>query len=167
MNVFIVIPTYNEAKTIGSIVRDLKAKDYRIVIVDDGSGDGTIIDANKFGAELAQISVAIFALIWSIAFLAYAFQGIGKFAAILLPWDLSPHTYAVILMSVTTVYTILGGMYSVILTDVIQYLIMTICCFIVAWIAMNRVSGDALNALTFGRKPVRIGYVGCKITYEP
>ncbi|MBU1061345.1 MAG: glycosyltransferase family 2 protein [Candidatus Omnitrophica bacterium] len=52
MNVFIVIPTYNEAKTIGSIVRDLKAKDYRIVIVDDGSCDGTIIDANKFGAEL-------------------------------------------------------------------------------------------------------------------
>ena len=52
MNIFIVIPTYNEAKTIGSIVRDLRAKDYRIVIVDDGSSDSTIIDANKFGAEL-------------------------------------------------------------------------------------------------------------------
>lgn len=52
MNVFIVIPTYNEAKTIGPIVRELRLKDYRVVIVDDGSHDHTIIDANKFGAEL-------------------------------------------------------------------------------------------------------------------
>jgi len=52
MSVFVVIPTYNEVSTIGSIVRDLRARDFRAVVVDDGSHDHTIVDANKFGAEL-------------------------------------------------------------------------------------------------------------------
>jgi dolichol-phosphate mannosyltransferase len=52
MNVFIVIPTYNEARTIGSIVRDLRLRDFRVVVIDDGSCDHTIIHANKYGAEL-------------------------------------------------------------------------------------------------------------------
>jgi len=52
MNVFIVIPTFNEARTIGAIVGSLRARNYRVVIVDDGSSDHTIVDANKFGAEI-------------------------------------------------------------------------------------------------------------------
>ena len=52
MKTFIVIPAYNEFKTIGAIVRDLRARGFRIVVVDDGSKDHTIIDANKYGAEL-------------------------------------------------------------------------------------------------------------------
>jgi len=52
MNIFIVIPTYNEGRTIGPIVRDLAEMGFRIVVVDDGSNDNTIIDANRFGAEL-------------------------------------------------------------------------------------------------------------------
>lgn len=52
MNTFIVIPTYNEAKSIEHIVRDLKSRDFRVVVVDDGSRDHTIIGANRCGAEL-------------------------------------------------------------------------------------------------------------------
>jgi len=52
MNIFVVIPTYNERRTIGSIVKELKERSFRVVVVDDGSCDHTIIDANKFGAEL-------------------------------------------------------------------------------------------------------------------
>ncbi|MFH1478471.1 MAG: glycosyltransferase family 2 protein [Candidatus Omnitrophota bacterium] len=51
-NVFIVIPTYNEAKTIGYIVGNLVKKGFRVVVVDDGSKDHTIIDANKYGADI-------------------------------------------------------------------------------------------------------------------
>lgn len=102
---------------------------------------------DKFGGELAQISVAIFALVWAVSFLAYAFQGIGKFAEVFFPWDLSPNTYAVILMSITALYVIFGGMYSVIFTDIIQFVIMTICSFIVAGIAIHQVSPEALNAV--------------------
>jgi glycosyltransferase involved in cell wall biosynthesis len=52
MNIFIIIPAYNEAKTIGSIVKELSGKGFRVVVVDDGSSDHTVIDANKFGAEV-------------------------------------------------------------------------------------------------------------------
>ncbi len=52
VNVFIVIPTYNEASTIGGIVKDLRARGFSVVVVDDGSSDHTIVDANKYGAEL-------------------------------------------------------------------------------------------------------------------
>ncbi|MFC1621216.1 glycosyltransferase family 2 protein [Candidatus Omnitrophota bacterium] len=52
MSVFIVIPTYNERRTIGPIVKKLRAMDFRVVVVDDGSRDHTIVEANKFGAEL-------------------------------------------------------------------------------------------------------------------
>ena len=52
VNIFIVIPTYNEVKTIGSIVRALRDRGFRVVVVDDGSKDDTIVEANKYGAEL-------------------------------------------------------------------------------------------------------------------
>lgn len=51
-NIFIVIPTYNEARAIGSIVRALVQRGFRVIVVDDGSKDNTIVEANKFGAEL-------------------------------------------------------------------------------------------------------------------
>ncbi len=51
-NIFIVIPTYNESKTIGAIVRALEQRGFRVIVIDDGSKDNTIVEANKFGAEL-------------------------------------------------------------------------------------------------------------------
>ena len=40
------------------------------------------------GGELSRISVVVFALVSVVGFLSYAFQGIGKFAAVFFPWDL-------------------------------------------------------------------------------
>jgi Na+/proline symporter len=102
---------------------------------------------DKRGGELAQVSVAIFALIWTIAFMAYAFQGIGKFSAVFLPWDLHPNTYAIVIMGFTAIYVIFGGMYSVVVTDMIQFSIMIICSIIVAIIAVNKVSPEAISAV--------------------
>jgi SSS family solute:Na+ symporter len=99
------------------------------------------------GAELSRLSVAIFAIVSVIGFLTYAHQGVGRFAAVVLPWDLSPDTYAIILMSITTIYVILGGMYSVVLTDVIQFTILTIVSVILAVIAMNQISPGMLDAV--------------------
>ena len=36
-DVFIVIPAYNEAKTIGPIVNELDRRGFRVVVVDDSS----------------------------------------------------------------------------------------------------------------------------------
>ncbi|MGD9159287.1 MAG: Na+:solute symporter [Desulfobacteraceae bacterium] len=102
---------------------------------------------NGRGAELSRLSVTIFAIVSVIGFLTYAHQGVGRFAAGVLPWGLETDTYSVILMSITTIYVILGGMYSVVFTDMIQFLILTTVSIILAVIAMNRISPDMLNAV--------------------
>ncbi len=99
------------------------------------------------GGELSRISVVIFALISVIGFLSYAFKGIGKFAAVFLPWDLSPDMYAIILMSITTIYVITGGMYSVVLTDLLQFSIMTVAAIFIGIIAIDKVSPAQIAAI--------------------
>ena len=98
------------------------------------------------GAELSHLSVVIFAIISVIGFLAYAFQGIGKFSEVFLPWDFAPSTYAMLFMGLTTIYVILGGMYSVVLTDLIQFVILTVASVAIGVIAMSRVSAPEIGA---------------------
>ena len=99
------------------------------------------------GANLAHISVVLFALINVVFMIAYAFKGIGKFAQILLPWSLSQNTYAFIILTITTVYVVKGGMYSVVLTEVLQFAIMTIASITVGIIAIHHVSPEMINAV--------------------
>jgi SSS family solute:Na+ symporter len=99
------------------------------------------------GAEASRISVVLFALVSVIAFTGYAFVGIAKFSEVFLPDAFSPNTYAMIIIGITTLYTILGGMYSVVLTDLIQFLIMTVASFALGFIAMQRVSPETLAAV--------------------
>lgn len=99
------------------------------------------------GANLAHISVVVFALITVIGFVAYEFKGIGKFAEIMLPWDLDPNTYALIILSVTSLYVVKGGMHSVVLTELLQFGIMTVVSIIVGIIAISQVSPEAIDAV--------------------
>jgi Na+/proline symporter len=99
------------------------------------------------GAELSRIVVVVFALVSVVGFIAYDFQGMGKFTASFFPWDLSPHTYGIVIMSVTAVYVLLGGMISVVLTDLVQFVIMAICSLVIAVIAIQQVSPEMLAAL--------------------
>jgi len=99
------------------------------------------------GANLAHISVVIFALITVIGFIAYAFKGIGKFADILLPWDLDPNMYALIILGITSVYVVKGGMHSVVLTEVLQFTIMTVVSIAIGIIAITHVSPEAIDAI--------------------
>ncbi|MEJ5352335.1 MAG: sodium:solute symporter family protein [Melioribacteraceae bacterium] len=114
---------------------------------------------NGKGARLAHYIVVCFALVSLVGFIAYDFKGIGKFAKIFLPWDLSPDAYAVILMSITAIYAVKGGMVSVVATEVLQFLVMTIASIAVGIVAMNTVSPDALNAvIPSGWKEVFFGW---------
>ena len=100
------------------------------------------------GAEMSQMVAVIFALVSAIGFIAYAFKGIGKFAAIFFPWELSPDIYALIIFSITTIYVVKGGMYSVVFTEILQFVIMTIAAISVGVIAMYMVSPEQLAAAT-------------------
>ncbi len=97
------------------------------------------------GARLSHQVVVIFALVSAVGFISYAFKGIGKFATTFLPWDLSPDVYALIILGITTIYIVKGGMYSVVFTEVLQFLIMTIAAIAVGVIAINMVSPEMLN----------------------
>lgn len=105
------------------------------------------------GARLSHLIVVVFALVNVIGFIAYGFIGIGKFASVFMPWQLSadPHMndvyYGLIITLLTTVYVVKGGMFSVVFTEVLQFFIMTIACIAVGVIAMQRVSPEMLSTL--------------------
>ncbi|MFA5850119.1 MAG: sodium:solute symporter family protein [Bacteroidales bacterium] len=110
------------------------------------------------GGKLSHIVVICFAIISVIGFMAYFFEGIGKFAIQILPWDLtadlgfmtltSAQSYALIIIGITTLYTLTGGMMSVVAADIFQFIIMTISCLIVGYIAYTSVTGEQIAALT-------------------
>jgi solute:Na+ symporter, SSS family len=109
------------------------------------------------GARLSHIIIVAFAVVSVIGFIAYFFEGIGKFSTSILPWDLSVNlgsmhlsserSYALILCILTTLYTMKGGMYSVVATEVLQFFIMTICAFVIGYVAYNAVTAEQINAV--------------------
>jgi SSS family solute:Na+ symporter len=109
----------------------------------------------RFGDDrsgrLAHMIVVIFAIVSVIGFIGYVFVGIGKFASNILPWDLSnalltnPQTYAFIIVTLTTLYTVKGGMYSVVATEVLQYGILVVSCILVVIFAVKGVNYDQLH----------------------
>jgi SSS family solute:Na+ symporter len=105
------------------------------------------------GARAAHLVVVLFALINVVGFLAYGFVGIGKFAATFLPWTLSTDPafnaklYGIAITGLTTLYVVKGGMYSVVFTEVLQFLIMTLGCIGVGMVAMARVPPEAIDAV--------------------
>jgi SSS family solute:Na+ symporter len=110
-----------------------------------------------FGAQLSHMIVVIFALIGCLAFTAYAFVGLGKFIQIFLPWEMVspyipfhvpaayvPHVYGIAFTIVAVFYTILGGMSSIVLADLVQYCIMTVAAVVIAGIAMHELAAHPL-----------------------
>ena len=99
------------------------------------------------GSLWCQGVVVLFAVVSAVGFVAYGFQGIGKFAAVFLPWDLSSDTYALIIFALTTLYVIKGGMYGVVMTELLQFILMTLAAVAVGVIAMQQVSPEQLAAV--------------------
>jgi len=97
------------------------------------------------GAQLAHIIVVIYAFISIIGFFTYGFKGIGKFAATFLPWHLSVNQYALLLIAITAIYVIKGGMFSVVITEVLQFCILSVASFAVGIIAMMKVAPGQLQ----------------------
>ena len=119
--------------------------------------------ATRFGSVGKGIKgshniVVAFALIGCLGFLAYGFVGLGKFIEIFIPWDMvkgyvpfdiAPqyvaHFYGIIFTLFAMFYSILGGMHSIVLGDLIKYAIMTIGCISIAVIAMMHLKGNTLH----------------------
>ena len=100
------------------------------------------------GGQLARAVIVIFAIVSVVGFISYDFQGMGKFCKVFLPWDFSPNTYAIVIMSVTAIYVVLGGMLSVVLTDFLQFVLMATSSVVIAFIAMQKVDAGLIDQLT-------------------
>lgn len=121
------------------------------------------------GARLSHLIVTIFAIISVFGFIAYFFVGIGKFATIFFPWDLSislglldissEQGYAFLIIGITTLYAIKGGMYSVVLTEVLQFVLMTIASIAIGIIAFRMVDHEMIiNAVPAGWDQLFFGW---------
>lgn len=110
------------------------------------------------GANLSHTIVVLYAIIGVIGFLSYGFIGIGKFMEIFFPWsevsqyiplnippEYVPHMYGIVFTSIATFYVMLGGMLSIVWTDVVQFAIMTVSGLVIAYIAMTKVSPEVLS----------------------
>jgi Na+/proline symporter len=110
------------------------------------------------GVKSSHNIVVAFALIGCLGFLAYGFIGLGKFIEIFVPFNLiqpyipfhiAPqyiaHFYGIIFTLFAMFYSILGGMRSIVLGDLIKYIIMTVGCIAIAIIAVIHLKGHSLN----------------------
>jgi Na+/proline symporter len=133
------------------------------------------------GGRFARTAYAMMAILTQASFLGYAFQGIGKFAAVYIPLEslgrstgipwlrtllitYESQVLAVLIISLTTLYVLLGGLYSVVFTDVVQTLILTLSSLLIAGIAWAKLDATALSSLpenfTSLRVPWRISEFG-------
>lgn len=125
---------------------------------------------NDKAGRASHLIVAVFAIVSAIGFIAYFFEGVGKFMTIILPWDFSlflgeslllssEQSYALIIIILTTIYTIKGGMFSVVATEVLQYIIMVIAGLLVAGYAFFAISDvEITNVITEEWKNIFFGW---------
>jgi SSS family solute:Na+ symporter len=119
---------------------------------------GTRFGLTGVGVKASHNVVVAFALIGCLGFLAYGFVGLGKFIEIFIPWNVVqgyipfdiapqyvPHFYGIVFTLFAVFYSVLGGMHSIVLGDLIKYIIMTIGCLAIAVIAMIHLDGKLLN----------------------
>lgn len=104
------------------------------------------------GAKASHLINVIFALITVVGMIAFGFLGIGKLVAGFSPFVFSTDVllnekiYGVIVVALTTLYSVKGGMYSVVVTEVLQFFIKLIVCIAIAVIVLTKVSPDMIAA---------------------
>ncbi|HCO94328.1 MAG TPA: hypothetical protein DIU00_10305 [Phycisphaerales bacterium] len=122
----------------------------------------------RFGSgpagKLARTTSALIAVLFTACFIGYAYKGIGKFATVYIPLETlaqytsslwlqhiftahEPDCLAVLIIGVTTLYVVLGGLYSVVVTDVVQTIILTIGSILVACIAWYHLTPELMSGL--------------------
>jgi SSS family solute:Na+ symporter len=116
------------------------------------------------GGKLARTAYALMAVLTLASFIGYAYQGIGKFASVYIPleslaqytsipWlqniltEYEPDVLAAVIIGITTLYVVLGGLYSVVVTDVIQTIVLTLGSIFIAYVAWSNLTPELLSKL--------------------
>ncbi len=114
------------------------------------------------GGRTARMAYALMAVVTCVSFIGYAFQGIGKFAEVYVDtgWlvqivpeaeslieTYKPQALAIAILSLTTLYVVLGGLFGVIITDIIQTAILTGACLLIGWVAFTQLSPETVASV--------------------
>ncbi len=121
---------------------------------------------DRADGRMARLAYTLLAVVMLAGFIGYAFQGIGKFAAVYV--DLEPTaqwigeafpglggcaalcaenevaTCAVVIFTITTLYVLLGGLYAVVATNVLQTVILTVASILIAAVAYGHLTPEML-----------------------
>lgn len=117
--------------------------------------------------RVARLTYAIMAVLTQASFIGYAYQGIGKFASVYIPLEALASKFdseflirlcttyesdvlATVIIAATTLYVVLGGLYSVVVTDVIQTIVLTLGSIFIAYLAWARLSPELIASLPEG-----------------
>jgi Na+/proline symporter len=98
-----------------------------------------------FWGNFARLASVFAMVVFSLGLLAYAFVGAGLFLSMFLPF--TPLTCTVIMMLVTTIYTLESGFYGVVVTDVFQSLCIWVAVIFVIVMAAIKTSGADITAV--------------------
>jgi solute:Na+ symporter, SSS family len=90
----------------------------------------------------ARSAYAILAIVTVTGFLAYAAVGMGKFGTQFLPF--SKNVCSALILGITGIYIIFGGFHSLIITEVVQTIIMSVGAVIICMIAFTHMDPAAL-----------------------
>jgi SSS family solute:Na+ symporter len=123
------------------------------------------------GGRTARMAYAVMAVVTCVSFIGYAFQGIGKFAHVYVDtgWlvemapfaetlltTYKPQTMAIGILALTTLYVVLGGLFGVIVTDIIQTVILSFACLLIGWVAFTEISPEMVrNSVPDGWESLR------------
>jgi len=100
---------------------------------------------NGAAGKTARAAYALIAVVTMVAFVGYAFQGIGKFCSVYV--DIDQDYCAMVIFAVTTTYVMLGGLYSVVITDVIQTIVLTLAAVAIMFVAYTHVTPEVIAEL--------------------
>ena len=73
--------------------------------------------------DLARLAYTLFAILTITALLGYGAVGMGKFGAVFLPFP--PFTCATLILGVTGVYVIVGGLHGIVRVEIVQTLVLS------------------------------------------
>ena len=91
------------------------------------------------GGRFAQAVSALAGIVSSVGMLAYLIKGAGLFLTMFFPY--SPLTCTLIMIGITTIYTMISGFYGVVFTDLFQSAIIVIGVVIVTAMAAAKIAG--------------------------
>ena len=97
--------------------------------------------------KFARVSQAVAAILFGVGMLAYSFKGAGMFLATFLPF--SPLVCSIIMIAVTTIYTLESGFYGVVVTEVFQAVCIFAGVVFIVIIAVSKAVGTDIATVAY------------------